>query len=158
MDGDSVSKSAPGHRARKSAGRRPRTVKLKERDGYWHATGTLIAHGRTERVRKSLDLAVATTTYRQAEAALAAWLDDERARLAGTTGRGDPVAVAAAAYLSAARARPIGAETIRIVKTIAARFTTQRLNAIDPDAWKQFVDERQAGNSPPLANASSTGS
>ena len=54
--------------------------------------------------------------------------------------------MAAAAYLSAARARPIGAETIRIVKAIAARFTTQRLNAIHADAWKQFVDERQAGN------------
>jgi Phage integrase family len=145
MDRERLSKSARSDRTREPR-RRPRQVRIKERDGYWHATGTLIAGGRTARIRRSLGLAVATTTYREAEEALAAWLDDERARLCGGIGRGDPVAVTAAAYVAAARARPLGASAVRIIKAITARFTTQRLNAIAADDWRAFVDERQAGN------------
>ena len=145
MDRDGISKSAPSHRARKPTGRRPRTVKLKERDGYWHATGTLIASGRTARIRKSLGLPVASTSYRQAEIALAEYLDDEKARLSGQAGRGDSVAVAALGYLTAPRARPLGASTVRIVKEIKDRFDGRRLNAIGADDWRGWVDERNAG-------------
>jgi site-specific recombinase XerD len=145
MDGNGISKSAPSRRARKPTGRRPRTVKLTERNGYWHATGTLIASGRTARIRKSLGLPVASTSYRQAEIALAEYLDDEKARLSGQTGRGDSVAVAALGYLTAQRARPLGASTIRIVKEIKDRFDGRRLNTIGADDWRGWVDERNAG-------------
>jgi hypothetical protein len=145
MDRDGVSKSARSHRARKPTGRRPRTVKLTERDGYWHASGTLIASGRTARIRKSLGLPVASTSYRQAEIALAEYLDDEKARLSGQAGRGDSVAVAALGYLTAPRARPLGASTVRIVKEIKDRFDGRRLNAISADDWRGWVDERNAG-------------
>jgi site-specific recombinase XerD len=145
MDGDGISKSARSHRARKPTGRRPRTVKLTERDGYWHAAGTLIASGRTARIRKSLGLPVASTSYRQAEIALAEYLDDEKARISGQAGRGDSVAVAALGYLTAPRARPLGASTVRIVKEIKDRFDGRRLNAIGADDWRGWVDERNAG-------------
>jgi hypothetical protein len=128
MDGDGISKSALGHRARKPTRRRPRTVKLKGRDGYWHATGTLIVNGRTARIRKSLGLPVASTNYRQAEVALAEFLDDEKARLSGQAGRGDAIAVAALGYLTAPRAKPLGASTVRIIKELKNRFDGRRLN------------------------------
>src|SRR5262249_140513 len=114
---------------RKSA-QEPPLALLKERDGYWHATGTLMAGRRTTRVRKSLALPVASTSFRQAELALAEYLDDEKARINGCTERGDSVAVAALGYLNAARARPLGASTIRIVKKTKDRFDGRRLNAI----------------------------
>jgi hypothetical protein len=145
MDRDGISKAAPSHRARKPTGRRTRRVKLAERDGYWHATGTLIASGRTARIRKSLGLPVASTSYRQAEIALAEYLEDEKARLSGQTGRGDSLAVAALSYLTAPRARPLGASTIRIVKEIKDRFDIHRLNTTGPDDWRGWVDERTAG-------------
>jgi site-specific recombinase XerD len=146
MDRDGIPKPAPGHRARKPTGRRPRTVKLKERDGYWHATGTLIVNGRTARIRKSLGLPVASTTYRKAEIALAEYLDDEKARLSGQAGRGDSIAVAALGYLTAPRAKPLGASTVRIVKELKNRFDGRRLNAISADDWRCWVDERMAGS------------
>jgi site-specific recombinase XerD len=146
MDRDNFSKSAQGHRARKPTGRRPRTVKLKERDGYWHATGTFIVNGRTTRIRKSLGLPIASTTYRKAEIALAEYLDDEKARLSGQAGRGDSTAVAALGYLTAPRAKPLGASTVRIVKELKNRFDGRRLNAISADDWRVWVDERMAGS------------
>ncbi len=141
MDGDGIPEFAHSDRARKPIRRRPRTVKLTKRDGYWCATGTLIAGGRSTRIRKSLGLSVATTPFRQAEIALAEYLDDEKARITGATGRGDTVAVAALGYLNAPRARPLGASTIRIVKKIKDRFDGRRLNAIGAEEWRSWVDE-----------------
>lgn len=145
MDRDGIPKPAPSHRARKPTGRRPRTVKLKERDGYWHATGTLLVNGRTARIRKSLGLPIASTAYRKAEIALAEYLDDEKARLSGQAGRGESIAVAALGYLTAPRARPLGASTVRIVKELKNRFDGRRLNAISADDWRIWVDDRMAG-------------
>lgn len=145
MDGDSIPKPARSDRAGKPARRRPRTVKLTKRDGYWHATGTLIASGRSTRIRKSLGLSVATISFRQAEIALAEYIEDEKARITGAAGRGDTVAVAALGYLSAVRARPLGASTIRIVKKIKVRFDGRRLNTICVDEWRAWVDELMAG-------------
>ncbi len=144
MDGDGVPELARSNRAGKPIRRRPRTVKLTKRDGYWYATGTLIAGGRSTRIRKSLGVSVATTSFRQAEIALAEYLDDEKARITGATGRGDTVAVAALGYLNAPRASPLGASTIRIVKKIKGRFDGRRLNSIGAEEWRTWVDELMA--------------
>jgi hypothetical protein len=53
--------------------------------------------------------------------------------------------VAALGYLTAPRARPLGASTVRIVKEIKDRFDGRRLNAIGADDWRGWVDERNAG-------------
>lgn len=145
MDGGGIPEFVRGDRARKPIRRRPRTIKLTKRDGYWYATGTLIAGGRSTRIRKSLSLSVATTSFRQAEIALAEYLDDEKARITGATGRGDTIAVAALGYLNASRARPLGASTIRIVKKIKNRFDGRRLNAIGAEEWRSWVDELMTG-------------
>lgn len=145
MDRDRVPKSARSHRAAEPARGRPRTVKLTKREGYWHATGTLIVGGRQARIRKSLGLSVATTSFRQAEIALSEYLQDEAARIAGATGRGDTIAIAALGYLGASRTRPLGASTIRIVKKIKSRFDGRRLNAITVQEWRQWVDGLMRG-------------
>jgi hypothetical protein len=53
--------------------------------------------------------------------------------------------VAALGYLTAPRARPLGASTVRIVKELKNRFDGRRLNAISADDWRCWVDERMAG-------------
>jgi hypothetical protein len=82
---------------------------------------------------------VASTSFCQAEIALAEFVDDEKARLTGQAGRGDSIAVAALGYLNALRARPLGASTIRIIKKIKNRFDGRRLNAIGLQEWRAWV-------------------
>lgn len=129
-----------GNRTGKRRGRRARGVWLEERDGYWHAYGTLRAGGRSIRVRRSLGLAVAATTEEQAQLELDSYVDDQRAIATGQVRRGDPVAIAARAYLERPRRRALGAATVTIVKEIVARFGQRRLNAIPPKDWNVWIE------------------
>jgi hypothetical protein len=130
----------------KRAGRRSRGLGLKERDGFWHAVGTIRVGGRSIRVRRSLGLP-ATAEYEDA-----AWTEvdaireDVIAEAQGKSGRGDPVAVAARAYLTFPRERPLGPAAISIVKEITIKFGRRRLNAVSHKEWKTWVEARQAGN------------
>ncbi len=133
----------------KRPGRSPRGVRLQERAGYWHAYGTLRAGGRSIRVRRSLGLAVASVAQRIAEDELEAYVDELRARATGAVGRGVPVAIAAEAYLSRARNRPLRPATISIIKEIVARFGLRRLNDIGRE-WNAWIDgERTASGFKP---------
>lgn len=147
MVGIGVPKPRGGDRKGKRPGRRSRGVGLKERDGYWHAHGTLRVAGRSVRVRQSLGLAIATTSQGDAETALETYLDDLKAKASGQVGRGDPVAIAAAAYLSTPRKRPLGASSVAIVKEAVKRFGPRRGNEVGPGEWKAWVDgdERTKG-------------
>lgn len=138
MERDGVPPAEGGDRKGERAGRRPVGVQLRQRDGYWHAYGSLRAGGRTVRVRKSLGLP-ATAGAREARAALEELVDEIKARASGRTGRGDPVAIAAERYLTAQRERPLGPSAIRIVKEVVARFGTRRLNEIG-DEWSRWID------------------
>lgn len=144
MDGDHIQSAAGGDRKGKRPGRRARGVRLQERDGYWHAHGTLRAGGRSIRVRRSLGLAVAAVSQAAAEIELESFIDELKARATGKVGRGDPVAIAAHGYLGLARERPLAASTVRIVKEVVARFGTRRLNEVGPD-WNAWIDG-QHGN------------
>jgi hypothetical protein len=129
-----------GNRARKRAGRRPRGVWLKERDGYWHAVGTLRVNGRSIRVRRSLGLPVIQISERQAEIELEAYLDEVKATASGKTRRGDPVAIAAKLYLCHPRSRPLGDTAVSIVREVTARFGPRRFNEITGEEWRLWVD------------------
>jgi site-specific recombinase XerD len=129
-----------GDRKGKRPGRRPRGVTLKERDGYWHAVGSLRIAGRSVRIRQSLGLAVAATAQSEAETSLESFLEDIKARVTGKAGRGDPVAIAAAGYLSKPRKRPLGAASVNIVKEAVKKFGGRRLNEVRADEWKQWID------------------
>lgn len=137
-----------GDRQSKRAGRRARGIWPTERDGFWHAHGSIRVGGRTVRVRKSLGLPVARVDY---DTALAECRRIEQETIGAATGQrrpGDYVAAAAERYLSRPRQRPLGTSSIAIVKEVAARFGLRRLNEIDQEEWLAFVDARQAGNRP----------
>lgn len=135
-----IPKSRSGDRKGKRPGRRSRGVRLQERDGFWHAVGSLRVAGRSVRIRKSLDLAIAATAQTEAEGALESFVEDIKAKITGKAGRGDPVAIAAAGYLSTPRKRPLGAASVNIVKEAVKKFGGRRLNEVRTDEWKQWID------------------
>lgn len=135
-----IPKPRNGDRKGKRTGRRARGIALKERDGSWHAFGVLRIAGRSIRVRQSLGLAVATTVQGDAESALESFVQDLKAKVTGKAGRGDPVAIAAAGYLSKPRKRPLGAASVNIVKEAVKKFGGRRLNEVRADEWKQWID------------------
>jgi site-specific recombinase XerD len=145
MDTERVPKPARGDRKGKRPGRRARGVSLKERDGYWHAHGTVRVDGRSIRVRRSLGLAVASITQQQAETQLEDYIDELKARATGKAGRGDPVAIAGEAYLSRTRKRPLGPASVVIIQEMVARFGQRRLNEIGT-GWNDWIDGNHTGS------------
>jgi hypothetical protein len=135
-----------GDRAGKRAGRRARGLEIQDRGGYWYVTGTVRAGGRSIRVRRSLGLPATSATWDDAWAEARLIEGDIAAEARGEASRGDPVAIAARAYLTLTRVRPLGATAISIVQEIVARFGPRRLNEIPDSEWKTWVDTRQTGN------------
>lgn len=148
MDARGIQPPAAGDRKGKRAGRRARGLQLFERDGYWHAHGTLRAGGRSVRVRKSLGMAVAAVSQTEAEATLDDYVGELTARITGKVGRGDPVAVIAAAYLGLPRQRPLGPASIRIIQRVVRRFGVDRANEIPPGDWIKWIDDETEGLAP----------
>ncbi len=146
MDAKRPSPAQRSNRKRKPSGRRARRVQVIERDGYWHAHGSVRIDGRSVRVRRSLGLAVVAASFEHAEIARDELLDEIKARVTGKVGRGDPVAVAAAAYLRRKRKRPLRPSSIVIVKEITARFGLRRLNDIPAAEWRAWIDGDQGPN------------
>lgn len=142
MDTEGVPTATRGHRARKPAGRRSIGIRVKERDGYWHAAGRIRINGRSVRVRRSLGLAVKTVSRDQAEQECEAYVADLKAKVTGKIGRGDPVAIAALGYIKFPRERPLGPASVRIAQEIAGRFQQRRLNEIEPHEWIDWIDGR----------------
>jgi hypothetical protein len=143
MDAQEPAPTEGRNRTRKRARRRPRGVQVIERDGYWHAHGSLRVDSRSVRVRRSLGLAVVAATCEQAELAREELVGEIKARITGKIGRGDPVAVAAAAYLRRPRKRPLRPSSIRIVKEVVARFGLRRLNEVSAGEWRGWIDGEQ---------------
>jgi hypothetical protein len=146
MDGNEVQGTRGRDRARKRAGRRARGLAVTERDGIWHVSGTIRAGGRSIRLRRSLGLPATAENYDAAWDEVRAIEKDLRAEVSGDTPRGDPVALAAKAYLTSPRERPLGASAIRIIKEVVAKFGPRRGNDIPASEWKEWVDRRHAGN------------
>lgn len=148
MDAGRLPGADRGHRKGKRSGRRSRGVQLQERNGYWHAYGTLRAGGRSIRVRQSLGLAVAAAAQDTAERELDAFVADLKAKATGAIGRGDPVSVAALSYLAQPRERPLAPTAVTIVQEVEARFGPRRLNEIAPDEWRRWIDGDPAAKPP----------
>jgi len=136
---------APEKRDRKGkrAGRRARGITLAERDGHWHASGSIRIGGRSIRVRRSLDLAISAVSQSEAETALEVLVDDLKAKATGKVTRGDPVAIAVQGYLSFKRKRPLGPSSIDIAKEVTEKFGTRRVNEISDAEWKRWIDGEQ---------------
>jgi integrase len=140
MDTGGFPAARGGDRKGKRAGRRARGPRIVERDGYWHLYGTIRIGRQSIRLRRSLGLAVRDCTQDEAELAAETAVAEIKAQAGGQIRRGDPVAVAALAYLSLPRARPLGPSSIVIVKEVVARFRERRLNEIAPREWIVWID------------------
>src|SRR5581483_10014247 len=143
-----VHPSKKSNRAGKRAGRRSVGIQVVDRAGHWHIRATVRAGGRSRRIRKSLGLAVETTSQDEAESAAQDLVDEIRARATKRSGRGDAVAIAAHRYLSLPRDRPIKHASIRIVQEIVQRFGERRLNEIADEEWCDWIDGDARGKRP----------
>jgi len=146
MDGNPGGGAGGGDRGAKRPGRRARGIAVIERGGFWHVVGTVVARGRSVRVRKSTGLAARRDLYDTA------WDEARRieaeiiGEITGARRPGDFLSVAAERYLTRKRERPLGASTISIVQELVAAFGTRRLNDIPDREWQAFVDRRHAAN------------
>ncbi len=140
MVADGVPPAGRSHRRGKRPGRRARGPQLVERDGYWHAYGSIRIGRQSVRLRRSLGLAVGACSQDEAEQALDDYVAEIKAHASGQVRYGDHVAEAAHAYLKLPRARPLTATTITIIKEITARFGSRRLNLIEPREWSIWID------------------
>lgn len=140
MDAPRLPAADRRNRKGKRAGRRARGPRLVDRDGYWHAHGTLRIGQQPIRLRRSLGLAIRSCTQAEAETALDALVADIKAQTEGRARRGDKISHAAGSYLSLARARPLAPTSIDIVKEIVARFRERRLNEIAAHEWREWID------------------
>jgi len=148
MDRSTGGGSGGGDRGAKRPGRRSQGIAVTERDGRWHVTGTVVARGRSVRVRKSTGLAARRDLYDAAWEEARAIEAEILGELTGARRPGDYLSIAAERYLTRSRQRPLGASTVAIIQELVAAFGTRRLNDIPEREWQPFVDARHAGNAP----------
>jgi hypothetical protein len=137
------------HRRRPRRGGRkrgPAGLKVEERDGHWHVTGTLRAKGRSRRVRKSTELPSLPQTWDDAQAIKREWEGEVLDELVHGKTPSVPIAVAADQFLSRTRKRPLNGRDVAIVQEIDRAFGARRVAEIGEGEWVAFVDQRNAGN------------
>jgi hypothetical protein len=134
------------------AGQRPRRrkappgLRVLERDGFWHVSGTVRGGGRKAHVGRSTGLPARPDTRDNAETERR-WLEAAAIdNLLHGTKASKTVTFAAHQYLTAPRERPLGKATADIIKAIEAKFGPGILREIGEDEWFAWVDHRSAGN------------
>lgn len=148
-----ISGLPPGDHCRgKAQARRPRKkaapgVRVIERDGYYHLSGTLRAGGRRQSVRKSTGLRAIPENKDAAEALR---VETERQfRELAVHGKypSVPVAIAAEQFLSRSRGDkgPLNDIDARKIREITSAFGYRIIGEISDDEWIAFIDKRMAG-------------
>lgn len=131
------------HRLRK-AKKSPPGLRVRERDGFWHITGTLRAAGRRQRVRQSSGLPATVDTWDAADAQRITIEQNFRDAVIHGKSPTVPFAVAADQYI---KARPDLAECdLRPVREATAEFGFELLTEISDDRWAKLIAKRHAGN------------
>ncbi|MBV9153861.1 MAG: tyrosine-type recombinase/integrase [Alphaproteobacteria bacterium] len=122
-------------------------IRVIDRDGVWHISGTLRAAGRKKRVRKSAEL---PATPENRDAAEKIRLDIERGfrdEVVHGKRQSVPIAVAIEAFLNRQDKKPLGPTEIAILKELDRVFAGRVLADISDKEWNAYVDQRMAGNS-----------
>lgn len=138
MDRGSVSRATGRRKGGKR--KRPTGLAVVERDGFWHVHGTIIAQGRSVRVRKSTGLQARTELWEEADGERLTIEKEVRGELRGETSRGPYVSVAAELYLTQARTRHLGATSIAYVQRAVRQFGLRRLGDIRESEWGTWVE------------------
>ena len=113
MDKGTVPGSARRHQGRS---RRKAGLAVVERDGFWHVHGTVIVQGRRIRIRKSTGLPARADLWEEADTERLRIERQIRGELRGEAGPGPHLSVAAEAYLTQPRTRPLGRASIAYVQ------------------------------------------
>jgi site-specific recombinase XerC len=116
-----------------------------ERDGHWHIHGTVIAQGRSIRVRKSTGLQARPHLWEEAEAERLRIETQIRGELKGEVSRGPHISIAAENYLTQPRSRPLGQSSIAYVQAAVRQFGLRQLGDITEREWAAWVDLRCKG-------------
>jgi site-specific recombinase XerD len=141
----------------KRSGRRARPgLKVIDRGGHWHITGTVRVGGRSVRLRRSTELPARKELY-DAACDLVRQIEDEvRNEAIYGIRPSRPLGVAAGEYLqlnAAGEPRPggrgaaMGPSDRRVLAEVIARFGLREIDKIPAQEWNAFLDERHDGNS-----------
>ena len=118
------------------------SLRISARGEWFQATGTVSVGGRSERIRKALDIRALKENKPEAEREARRLEAEKRAELGGSVVRKSVATLVAERFKS-----KIGPSDQRILRDLTARFTTQILYDIPPKVIVDFVDQRQLGNS-----------
>jgi site-specific recombinase XerC len=136
---------APGGHHRRRHRKAPPGLQIKERDGHWHAVGTVRVKGRSVRIRRSTGLEARPELWDDACEVRRQIEEDVRNEVIHGVKPSVPTAIAAHKYLSAPRRRPLGATTVGHVQRITAAFGKRLLSSVTESEWAAFVDRETAG-------------
>lgn len=142
-------KSVPGAEKRNKGPKRTRRnagLWTITRNGYWHISGTVVAQGRSVRVRKSTGLLASQENRQEAEDEAERIADEIKSEIREGVRPSPFTAIAVERYLTAPRRRPFGATTIEHLKRVAAEFGLRQLRDIPEHEWAEWADSVMAGN------------
>jgi hypothetical protein len=108
--------------------------------------GTVIAQGRRIRIRRSTRLPARPDLCEEADAERCRIEKEIRGEISGGPRRGPHVSIAAKAYLSRKRERPLGPSSVAVIKEITAEFGLRQIGDILESEWSAFVDARHVDN------------
>lgn len=136
--------TARGDHRRRKKGKGSPGLRVVERGGYWHISGTVRAAGCSKRIRQSCGLLATAETWDSAEAERLRIETQFRDTVIHGKKPSVPLAVAADKYL---KARPdLGDGDKAKIRDITARFGFDMLSEISLDLWQGYIAERHAGN------------
>jgi hypothetical protein len=139
MDRGAIPRPARGRQGRKR--KRAPGLAVIERDGFWHIHGTLVAQGRSIRVRRSTKLPARDDLWEEADNERLRIEKEARAERRGEVSRGPYLSVAAKQYLKQQRKRALGLTIIRYVKQASKQFGLRHVGDIPEQEWSAWVDK-----------------
>ena len=125
------------------------SLKIIERDGYWHIHGTIRVAGKSLRVRKSTGFPAVPSTLKDANDARFEIEKDFRDEALYGIKPSVPIEVAVLGYFTKERARPLNKIDVARINKVMIHFKGRRLNTISEQEWKDYVALRMVGNQSP---------
>jgi hypothetical protein len=132
-------------RSRAAASHRRRSLKLFERDGFFHMRGTIREGRLKKRVRETTGIPYASANRAAAEACA----DRREAEVRGELGAGVPqksLAESALDFMTRPKGEALGATDVAVIQELTVKFGMRRLRDIAPAEFISFVDDRMRGN------------
>ena len=149
-----ISGPAPGAKGDRHRAKAPAGLRVIERDGNWHVSGTLRVKGRSVRIRRSTDLPAQAELWEDADAIRRQAEGEIRNEIIHGVKPSRPLGIACGEYLGlnekgepGPHAREVGPTDGNVLAEIVAEFGDRLVSTITAKQWNDFLDRRHAGNS-----------